>query len=81
MIGLWSRAGRWAAFAGAIVVAVTAAVLVLIRRGRREAEADFAVRRADARVRAIQTEKEVRRNVEGLDRSELGARADRWMRD
>lgn len=81
MIGIWSRAGRWAALAGAIVVAVALAVLVLIRRGRREAEADFAVRRADARVRAIQTEREVRRNVESLDSSELGARADRWMRD
>ena len=39
MIGLWSQAGRWAAFAGAMVVAVAAAVLVLIQRGRRVGDA------------------------------------------
>ncbi|MFA8386850.1 MAG: hypothetical protein ACEPO2_14590 [Pelagibaca sp.] len=80
-MALFGRAGRWLAFAGAIVAAVAAAALVLIQRGRRDAEAELAVRKADARVRAIQTEKEIRRDVESLDRSELGARADRWMRD
>lgn len=76
-----SGIGRKAALWGAICLAIAAALWVSFRRGRFEAEAEFAIRRADARVRAMQTAKEVRHEVRNTDRADLDDRADRWMRD
>jgi hypothetical protein len=75
--GIGRRAGLWIALAGAIVVAVW----VLIRHGRHQAEADLAVRRADARVRAMLASKGTRHEVSNADRADLDRRAERWMRD
>jgi hypothetical protein len=73
-----SGLGRRTAFWGALAAALGFAILALIRHGRHQAEADLAIRRADARVRAMQTSKETRHEVRNAD---LGDRADRWMRD
>ena len=73
--------GRWAAFYGAIVFALFAALWIAFRQGRRAAEADLAIRRADARIRALQTSKEIRHEVQNADRADLKRRAERWMRD
>ena len=73
--------GRRAAFYGAIVFAIFAALWVAFRQGRRAAEADLAIRRADARIRAMQTSQEIRHEVQNADRADLKRRADRWMRD
>ena len=73
--------GRRAAFYGAIVFALFAALWVAFRQGRRAAEADLAIRRADARIRAMQTSQEIRHEIQNADRADLKRRADRWMRD
>lgn len=75
--GIGRRVALWAALAAAIGVAVW----VLIRRGRLEAEAELAIRQADARIRAMQTARETRHEVRNADRADLDRRADRWMRD
>jgi hypothetical protein len=76
-----SGIGHKAALWGAIAVAIGAALWVAFRRGRLEAEAEFIVRRADARIRSLQTAKEVSNEVQNADRADLERRLDRWMRD
>jgi hypothetical protein len=73
--------GRRAAFCGAIAAAVGFAIWALIRHGRHQAEADLAIRKADARGRAMQISKEVHHEVGNADRADLDRRAKRWMRD
>lgn len=75
--GIGSRAALW----GAIAVAIGAALWVAFRRGRLEAEAEFMIRRADARIRSLQTAKEVSNEVQNADRADLERRLNRWMRD
>jgi hypothetical protein len=75
--GIGRRAALWASLAAAICIAVW----ILIRRGRLEAEAELAIRQADARIRAMQTARETRHEVQNADRADLDRRADRWMRD
>ena len=75
--GLGRRAALWLALIAAIVVAAWS----LIRHGRHQANADLAIRQADARVRAMQTSKETRHEVQNADRADLDERSDRWMRD
>ena len=72
---------RRAAFYGAIVFALFAALWIAFRQGRHAAEADLAIRRADARIRALQTSQEIRNEVHNADRADLERRVDRWMRD
>jgi hypothetical protein len=76
-----SGLGRRFAFWGAIAAAVGFAAWALIRRGRRAAEADLAIRRAEARIRAMQTSRDTRHDVQSSDQADLKRRADRWMRD
>jgi hypothetical protein len=78
---LFAGLGRRFAYWGALIAAVCIAVWILIRRGRLAAEADLAIRRADTRVRALQTSKEIRHDLQNTDRADLERRADRWMRD
>ena len=76
-----SGIGRNLAYWGAIAGAIGAALWVAFRRGRLEAEAEFIIRRAEARVRSLQTAKEVSNEVQNADRTDLERRLDRWMRD
>jgi hypothetical protein len=76
-----SGLGRRAAFCGALAAAVGFAIWALIRHGRHQAEADLAIRKADARVRAMQISKETRHEVRNAERADLDVRVDRWMRD
>ena len=78
---LFAGLGRRFAYWGAIVAAVGVAVWILLRQGKHAAEAELAIRRADARVRALQTSKEIRHEVQNADRADLERRANRWMRD
>ena len=78
---LFAGLGRRFAYWGALIAAVCIAVWMLLRQGRHAAEADLAMRRADARIRAMQTSKEIRHEVHNTDRADLKRRADRWMRD
>ncbi len=81
LTAILSGIGRKAALWGAIAVAIGAALLVAFRRGRLEAEAEFMIRRADARIRSLQTAKEMSNEVQSADRVDLERRLDRWMRD
>lgn len=81
LTAIFSGIGRKAAFWGAIAFAIGAAFWIAFRRGRLEAEADFIIRRADARIRSLQTAKEVSNEVQNADRTDLERRIDRWMRD
>lgn len=78
---LLSGLGRRAAFYGAIALAVIFALWVAFRQGRQTAETELAIRRADARVRSMQTSKDIRHDVQNADRADLERRAHRWMRD
>ncbi|MHC0055367.1 hypothetical protein [Actibacterium sp. D379-3] len=81
LTAIFSEIGRKAALWGAIVVAIGAALWIAFRRGRLEAEAEFIIRRADARIRSLQTVKEVSNEVQNSDRADLERRLNRWMRD
>ncbi|ARU01885.1 hypothetical protein [Yoonia vestfoldensis] len=78
---LLSGFGRRAVFAGAITFALITALWVAIRQGRQAAEANYAIRRADARIRALQTAKDTRYDVETASPAERERRLARWMRD
>ncbi|MDE4146963.1 hypothetical protein PXK17_20275 [Phaeobacter gallaeciensis] len=78
---LFAGLGRRFAYWGALIAAVCIAVWILLRQGKHAAEADLAIRRADARVRALQTSKEIRHDLQNSDRADLERRANRWMRD
>lgn len=81
LTAMLSGIGRKAALWGAIAVAIGAALWIAFRRGRLEAEAEFLIRRADARIRSLQTAKEVSNEVQNADRADLERRINRWMRD
>lgn len=81
LTAVFSGIGRKAALWGAIAVAIGAALWIAFRRGRLEAEAEFIIRRADARIRSLQTAKEVSNEVQNANRADLVRRLDRWMRD
>jgi hypothetical protein len=78
---LLTRLGRRAALYGALALALIAALGIAFRQGRRAAEANYAIRRANARIRSMQTAKELRHDIQSSDRPDLERRADRWMRD
>ena len=85
MIGLvtslTTRLGRRVALYGSLALALITALGIAMRQGRRAAEASYAIRRADARIRSMQTAKELRHDIQSSDRPDLERRADRWMRD
>lgn len=81
LTALFAGLGRRVAYWGAIVAAIGVAFWILIRQGRLAAEAQLAIRRADARVRALQTSKDIRHDVQNADRADLERRVHRWMRD
>ena len=81
LTAIFAGIGRKAALWAAIAVASGAALWIAFRRGRLEAEAEFLIRRADARIRSLQTAKEVSHEVQNADRADLERRLNRWMRD
>ena len=78
---LFAGLGRRFTYWGALIAAMGIAVWILLRQGKHAAEADLAIRRAEAHVRALQTSKEIRHDLQNTDRADLERRADRWMRD
>ena len=78
---LLSGLGQRAVFAGTIAMALIAALGIAFRQGRRAAEANYAIRRADARIRALHTAKDTRHDVETASPAERDRRLARWMRD
>jgi hypothetical protein len=75
------RLGRRATLYSALALAFLAALGIALRQGRQAAAANYAIRRADARIRALQTAKDTRHDVETASPAERDRRLARWMRD
>lgn len=73
--------GQRVALLAALCLILISALRIAKRQGRHAAEAEFAIRAAEARIRALQTSKETRHEVQNADRADLERRVDRWMRD
>jgi hypothetical protein len=75
--GLGHRVALWAA----LCLILVSALRIALRQGRHAAEAEFAIRAAEARIRELRTSKEVHHEIETLPDTERDRRLDRWMRD
>jgi hypothetical protein len=73
--------GRRALLWGALILILISALRIAARQGRHAAEAEFAIRAAEARIRALRTSREVYHEIETLPDAERDRRLDRWMRD
>ena len=85
MIGFISRIlaalGRRALLWGALLLILLSALRIATRQGRHAAEADFVIRAAEARIRALRTSREVRHEIETVPDAERDRRLSLWMRD
>jgi hypothetical protein len=78
---LASAFGQRVALWAALCLILISALRIAKRQGRHAAEAAFAIRAAEARIRALRTSREVRHEIESLPEAERDRRLDRWMRD
>lgn len=79
--GLFAGASRRLTYAAALTIAALAFVWLLLHRDRNAAEAQFAIRRAEARIRALNTSREVHHDINQVPDAERRTRLARWMRD
>ncbi|MBO6884204.1 MAG: hypothetical protein JJ869_11580 [Marivita sp.] len=75
------RVGRTLARAATLAAGVAGLVWLAFRRGRRDAQAEETLRRANARITALKTARDIHHDLQDADRNDLHRRADRWMRD
>jgi hypothetical protein len=73
--------GRRVALWATLCLILVSALRIAKREGRHAAEAAFAIRAAEARIRALRTSREVHHEIEALPEAERDRRLDRWMRD
>ena len=78
---LVSAFGQRVALWAALILILVSALRIATRQGRHAAEAEFAIRAAEARIRALRTSREVHHEIEALPEAERDRRLDRWMRD
>jgi hypothetical protein len=78
---LASAFGQRVALWAALILILASAQRIAARQGRHAAEAEFAIRAAEARIRALRTSREVHHEIETLPEAERDRRLDRWMRD
>jgi hypothetical protein len=78
---LASAFGKRVALWAALILILLSALRIATRLGRHAAEAEFAIRAAEARIRALRKSREVRHEIETLPEAERNRRLDRWMRD
>lgn len=74
---IWARMLFYVALAGIGL----AALWIVWRDGKAAGQAAYATRRADAKVRSMQTSKETRHEVQNAGDADVARRLDRWMRD
>jgi hypothetical protein len=74
---LRTRMALW----GGLIFIFLAVLRVATRQGRQAAEAEFVIRAARARIRALRTSREVTHEIENLPDDERDRHLDRWMRD
>ena len=77
LAGLSRRVALWLSLGLALMVALA----ITWRRGRAAGKAAYVTRRAEARIRALTTSREIRHDVETSDPADRDRRLDRWMRD
>ena len=77
LAGFARRLNLWAALA----LAVVAALALALRQGRHAAQAQFAIKQAEARVRALKAAKEISDDIATLPTDERARRLSRWLRD
>ena len=77
LAGLSRQVALWLSLGLALVVALA----ITWHRGRAAGKAAYATRRAEARIRALTTSRDIRHDVETSDPADLDRRLDRWMRD
>ena len=75
------RVGRSLARAAILAAGIAGLVWLALRRGRRDAQAEEAIRRANTRINALKTARDIHHDLQDADRDDLQRRADRWMRD
>jgi hypothetical protein len=73
--------GRRVALWAALCLILVSALRIATRKGRHAAKAEFAIRTAEARIRALRISREVHHEIETLPEAERDRRLDRWMRD
>jgi hypothetical protein len=73
--------GQRVAFWVTLCLILISTLRIATRKGRHAAEAAFAIRAAEARIRALRTSREVRHEIETLSDAERDRRLNRWMRD
>ena len=81
LLGVFTAFGRRVALWGAFALILLSALWIATRKGRHEAEAEFAIKAAEARIRALRTSREVRHDIETVPEAERNRRLSRWMRD
>lgn len=73
--------GQRVALCAALCLILISALRIATRQGRQAAKAEFAIRAAEVRIRALRTSREVHHEIEALPEAERDHRLDRWMRD
>ncbi|MFY9237271.1 MAG: hypothetical protein WAO78_00035 [Roseovarius sp.] len=79
--GVLAGLSRQVALWFSLGLALIAALAITWRRGRAAGKAAYATRRAEARIRALTTSRDIRHDVETSDPADRDRRLDRWMRD
>jgi hypothetical protein len=75
------RVGRSLARVASLAAGIAVLVWVALRRGRNDAQTKETLRRANARITALKTARDIHHDLQDADRDDLQRRADRWMRD
>jgi hypothetical protein len=75
------RVGRSLARAAILAAGIAGLVWLALRRGRRDAQVEETLRRANARITALKTARDIHHDLQNADRDDIQRRADRWMRD
>ena len=75
------RVGHTLARSAILAAGIAGLVWLALRRGRRDAQAEETLRRANARITALKTARDIHHDLQDADRDDLQRRADRWMRD
>ena len=72
--------GQRVALCAALCLILISALRIATRQGRHAAQAEFAIRAAEARIRALLTCREVHHEIESVPDAKRDRRLSRWMR-
>ena len=81
LIAAMGRVGRSLARVATLAAGIAGLIWLALRLGRRDAQAEETLRRANTRINALKTARDIHHDLQDADRDDLQRRADRWMRD